>query len=139
LEIELRLADRRGVFQRRHISPVAEYGLSLLMFREGQERKERELDSIRLSLLSSGRARPDYVFPEAFGQFDSASGYQIVDDGTEESDQAISKAKRTGEVDYDYSDVEWASPSGESEELAELMQLQAALLGAQAITITDED
>lgn len=112
----------------------------MMMFLERRERRDRDVEAIRLSLLSSGRARPFDVFPETFGQFNPSTGdYEIVDDGSQESERAISKAKRTGDVAYDYSDVEWASPSDSPEELQDLLQLQQALLGAQAISVTDED
>lgn len=125
------------MFQRPHISPVAEFALSLLIFREGQERKTRELDEVRLALLSRGLSGAA-VFPEHFGEFDGITGV-LIDDGSEESEKAINKAKRTGDVEYDYSGVDWAAPSQDPDEMDELMRLQQAIFGAQAISLTDED
>jgi hypothetical protein len=113
------------------LSPVAEQCLTYLVFADGIKDGKEYIEQIKLNLLSNEMYDPKKLFPDVFGE-----EVKVVDAGTPEADAAEVR----GDTEYDYSDVEWISPSDNPDEYEELMKLTAAITSSSSISVDpDED
>lgn len=94
LRSELRLAERQGLLQGRHLSPVQFHAGIVLNFQDNVDRSGRALDDLKRSLVSAGW-KPEVLFPERFPD----AKLEEAPDFTEEG------------VTFDFSEVDWKSPS----------------------------
>jgi hypothetical protein len=62
---KIRLAERRGIFTRKHISPVAETCLLILMHMEETDKLEARLREMKMALINSGQGIVDLVEPDS--------------------------------------------------------------------------
>jgi hypothetical protein len=126
MKSELRLAERQGLLRGRHLSPVQFNATVILHFQDDLLSGEKDFRSIKKALLSLGW-EPSSLFPEYFKA------------QKKEAEEAAPQQLDPNAV-YDYSDVEWVSPSsmGTSEEgaalLAYIEQIKdGSLLGDQVV------
>lgn len=91
LEVQLRLADRRGVLRGASLSRVQELGLQMLMMVERRDQARGFLDELRSRIAANHPDRVRALFPRWFPA------------GAEEDDQQAEP------------DVEWRVPASETE------------------------
>lgn len=113
LKSELRRAERQGLLQGRHLSPVQFNATIVLNFLDENEKTERHLDELKKALLSTGDYKPHSLFPNHF---------EVP------KDEAVASSPDAPlEGDPDYSDVEWRSPTDNMDEFNRLMAKVAEL------------
>jgi hypothetical protein len=116
---QIRLADRQGLLQGRHISPVQTKALIVLNYLDDIERHKQSDLALRRAFLSSGLADPAKLFPDELG------GAKKKSEEVPDSD----------DVHYDYSGVNWKS-GGEA--IAEYEQLMRKIGAVQSGTLTGD-
>jgi hypothetical protein len=130
LKSEIRLADRQGLLTGKHLSVVQFQATYLLNWLDEGEKSTARLQALKRSLIASGSWRPQDMFPEHFD--DQAT---VVDDNPDE--------ELPSEADFDYSNVEWKSPTdamGEYETLmAQVAQLTQGKLEESQMRSPDDD
>lgn len=103
---------------------VQEIGLELLVREDNLASGRKEFEDLRLALLASGSRSLDEVYPEYF-----AKKLEVTEDSEED-------VLDNPDVDYDYSEVEWLSPSeAEADELALLEQF----MGETHVSVSPAD
>jgi hypothetical protein len=95
---------------------VQDFALELVQFLDNLEKKKRRSDLVKGALVASGKYKPEVLFPDFFPDRDE--------------DEEVSD----GDVDYDYSEVKWESPSTSGYEEFERIQ---ALLGSTAVVVEE--
>jgi hypothetical protein len=110
----IRLAERQGILQGKHLSPVQTKCLIILNFLDDIQRHHDDITALKRSLLSSGLAEPAKLFPQEFNP-EVKELSEVEDDST---------------VNFDYSDVTWKSGGDAFAEYEKLMsQVRAAQSG----------
>lgn len=111
------MADRQGLLIGRHLSPVQFKGTIILEYLAQREKATENVDSIKRSLLSSGKPIDDEqvdrlqrMFPDLFPAREMSEDEELPESGQ-----------------GDYSEVEWKGPSDAASEYQELMAEIAAL------------
>lgn len=112
MKSQLRLAERQGLLQGRHLSPVQFHAGIVLNLEDGLDKTRHDHASFKNALVAAG-AQAKALFPEYFPEEKKAE--------VEEVDFSDAEAS------YDYSDVEWKSPSDNPAEFNELMAQVANL------------
>lgn len=115
--------------------------MAMLYFADNIDKGKQKVESLKTALLSTGEYIPERLFPEMFSSSsdDDYDGPTIVDDGSDYAINAVEEAQDNGGVHYDYSDVEWLSPSTENKmEIAELMALSEALMANSTVSVSNE-
>lgn len=103
---QIRLADRQGVLQGRHISPVQSKANIILTYLDDIDRNKGNVLALKHAFLSSGLADPAKLFPDELG------GPKRKAEPAPDSD----------DVHYDYSEVTWKSGGDAIAEYEQLMQ-----------------
>lgn len=118
---QIRLADRQGALQGRHISPVQSKANVILNYLDDIEHNRESIVALKRAFLSSGLADPAKLFPDELG------GPKKEAEATPDSD----------DVHYDYSGVTWKSGQdayGEYEQLmAKIGAAQSGILNGDAV------
>lgn len=122
------MAAEMGLLVGLYRSPVQAKALFIKSYldiiRDVSSKREQRVDALKLAMGSSGQFKFDVLFPEAFPNASkppravstSVSDEPVVVDSTQWSDTAR----------WDYSAVEWKSPSEAKDEYDEIMRKLAA-------------
>lgn len=113
MKSQLRLAERQGLLQGRHLSSVQFHAGIVLNLEDSLEKTKHDHSSFKNALVAAG-AQAKALFPEYFPEEKKAEPEESADF----SDL---------EAQYDYSEVEWKSPSDNPEEFSDLMAQVANL------------
>lgn len=103
---QIRLADRQGVLQGRHISPVQSKANIILTYLDDIDRNKGKILALKRAFLSSGLADPAKLFPDELG----VPKKEVVPEADGD------------DVHYDYSGVTWKSGGDAIAEYEQLMQ-----------------
>lgn len=122
METHLRLAERQGLLQGKHISPVQAHALVLLRFLDAKDLRRMRTDAVKAALVSSGAASVRDLWPEWFEDEDE----EPTEEGTEAEEEGAA---------YDYSDVEWKT-GGDA--ISEYERLMSQVSQNSKVTITAE-
>lgn len=114
LKSELRRAERQGLLQGRHLSPVQFNAVVVLGYVDSTEKTERHLDELKKALLATGSYKAHMLFPDNF------------ESPKDEQEESAPDAPLVGNPDY--SDVEWQTPG---ENMAEFQRLMAEVAKLQ--------
>jgi hypothetical protein len=119
LRAQLRLAERQGLFQQRHISPVQAYALVILNHLDFIDRAEGDRDAFKRSLIANGGFDHKVLFPEFF-----LKAPKPVEKIDPESD------------DFNPKDIVWDSPTENMDEFERVME---AVQRAQSGIVSADD
>ncbi len=111
MKSQLRLAERQGLLQGRHLSSVQFHAGIILNLEDSLEKTRHDETSFKNALVAAGAPAKKLV-PEYFPAEEVAA---------EEVDFTDTEAS------FDYSDVKWKSPSDNPEEFDKLMAQVASL------------
>lgn len=103
---QIRLADRQGLLQGRHISPVQSKALVILNYLDDIAHNKDNTLALKRAFLSGGLADPVKLFPDELG----------------ESNKEAERATDGDDVHYDYSEVTWKSGQDSFAEYEQLME-----------------
>lgn len=112
MKSQLRLAERQGLLQGRHLSSVQFHAGIILNLEDSLERTKHDHASFKNALVAAG-AQAKALFPEYFPDEKKVESEEVDFSDTEAS--------------FDYSDVEWKSPSDNPAEFDNLMAQVASL------------
>jgi hypothetical protein len=121
LKAELRLAERQGILRGYRLSPVQSQALQILNLLDEIDKFRRQYDLFRAALTANGNYEPKGLWTEFSKLFQ--------DQPTEEVREETA-GPANGDPDnikFDYSAVEWRTPSEAREEYEDLMKKVAAL------------
>lgn len=124
LEAQIRLAERQGILQGRHISPVQQMALQLLIILDRSDTTSLRADRIREALLSANPALARGLYPAYF----SSEG--APEDGEQPSEHSM--MNHDPATAYDFSEVTFEHPKDlKDEDMAMLNRL----LGNKDVTV----
>lgn len=115
------MAERRDLLKGRYLSPVQIRALEILNFLDEIEKLKTQYDLFRSALVGSGSYLPKAIWPE----------YQKLFGEEKQEDPQVREMDDVATDDstahFDYSNVEWKSPSEGIEEYESLMAKVASL------------
>lgn len=124
LEGQIRLAERRGILQGRHISPVQQMALQLLIILDRADAASIRADRIREALLGANPALARGLYPAYFSSEESPV--------PEETTPGPSMMNHDPETAYDFSEMTFEHPRDLKDED---MAMLSRLLGNKDVTV----